>query len=197
MTVPAARRPVRTTGPKVLTFVGVAVVVVAVVLGAAGAFFVAAGAVDHKSREDLQRQVDDTAVVSLAPGQTQSVELTAAMRYMVWPEPGTTRSAATTPVVTDLDGDKLSVEAYDSLDWASGLSAWSFRPTQTGTHEVTAPDVAVVLAPEIPAAPPDVGAYASLVGVLTLVLATALGFVGLAMTIGGAVWWSTRAKHGP
>lgn len=178
-----------------MTFAGIAVLVLAIVVGVGGGYFLAAGAVDHKSREEIATQVRDTAIVSVMPGETRSVELTSGMSYTLWPEPGTAQGSP--PVVTDAAGDELAVNVYGSVDWASGLSAWWFLPRQTGTYDITASDVPVVLAPHVAPAPPDVGVYSSLVGMLGVLSAVVLAVVGLALAISGGIWWARRAGGTP
>jgi len=156
-------------------------------------------------------------VVAVEPGQTETVELEADTLYQLWVLGPSARYEPVSPY----PGDECVPSAFGAFPAAVGPGGQEVRVRPaTGRHEVTVSghtanarwqlttDVAGTYQIEAPewctssstlALVEGDGIWAMLGGIgLMVVLWIVAGFLGLAglgMTLGGALWWSSRKKR--
>ncbi|MCL2092395.1 MAG: hypothetical protein FWH11_14540 [Micrococcales bacterium] len=178
-----------TTGAKVLTFIGIASLVLGVAGVVVGAAFIAKlQAITDGSGSGVVGRIDSD--------QTVTVDLDANKRYAVWI---VSSSDSTTyshdPVVTSPDGRDIDVTPVSSTTTGSTggtsvTSGWIFSTAEAGDHEISAPDLSsghlVVTSEDLII---QVG-----IGVVLLVVGIGIGFCGLVLTLVGAIWWASRKK---
>lgn len=203
-----------TTGPKVLTFIGIAVLVLSIGIGVGGGLLLASGvhSLDANIRE-IDSKVDAAAIATIQPGQTETVTLGSRTSYTLWlgadyrvPDAGPDGSASssTRPVVTDPTGTSLTVSTstYSNLSGGTdeSLEGWRFTSRDAGVYEITAAADGPTLQ-LMPGVEVDVlidgatGAARAVGGGLLVATGTGLGTIGVGLLIGGAVWWSVRSKN--
>ncbi|MDR3068985.1 MAG: hypothetical protein LBU50_05735, partial [Cellulomonas sp.] len=133
--------PTSTAGPKVLTFVGIAVLVLAIAMGVGGGVAVASGASSVGSLSEIDLEVDSAALVTIQPGQTETVELTAHTEYELWLGTDAGTDSGSRPTVTGPDGDSIlvSTSRYTSSSWEDdeSLRGWGFTSQAAGRYEIT------------------------------------------------------------
>ena len=201
MTVPAGARPVSTTGPKWMTFIGVGLLALALV--AAVVTVVAFVRVLPFGVVKSDGTPGDDVVLALDVGQTGQVSLDADTLYTIWavtdgrliPDP---------PSVTGLDGDDVKVATSSVSSSASSgryeaVARWEFTTDGAGTYTVTAQPV-IVNGTYGMFAVTEGTSVGSLVGgvgvtVVGMIVAIGSGLVGLPMAIGGGIWWGSRRKQ--
>lgn len=208
MTVPPAPRP-SITGPAWMTWIGIVLLVatVAIAVGTVGLFL----SLLPTGYLASDGGPGDEAIASIEAGETAEVELAAGTSYallLVRPQ----EAPADGPSGDLLSGDVLiggpdGVEApadrapaVDMNVAAGGFVAESlagFRTTGAGVHTVSVPaalddePTSVLLVEDREPVGFIGGVFGSIGGVFAVLL---LGASGLALTIGGALWWSSRRR---
>lgn len=177
------------TGAKVLTFLGVA----SLVLGIAG---VVAGVVFMVQPVAAVVDGSGSGVVSrIGSGETVTVDLGADKTYAVWIVSDSDSGAYSgDPVVTSPGGRDIDVRSSSSTTGRSGgtsaTSGWVFTTDEAGDYEITAPWLSsgdLVLTSE------DLVVKIG-IGIALLVVGIGLGGLGLVLTIVGIIWWVSRRK---
>ena len=200
-----APRPLSTstTGPKVLTFIGIAVLVLSIGIGVGGGVLIASGVrtLDENIRE-IDSKVDDAAIATIQPGETETVTLASRTRYTLWLGSDSTSSAW--PVVTDPSGASVAVSTnrYTSSSWEAdeSIEGWRFTSQAAGAYEITAaadgPTLQLMPGIELDTLVDSAGgAVRAVGGGLLVATGLGLGTVGVGLLVGGAVWWSVRSKN--
>jgi len=195
-----------TRGAKILTVVGAVLCVGAVVLGVATARqFVGLLPLDVLGSDGTS----GSAVVGTvgAPGTAQ-IQLKAD-RYAILiaqRQPGGHGGLAGSLSVTAPDGTQVATDAgaQVSLNTERGgvtaRSIGAFVAPEPGLYTVTAPGMAdgstatVMLTPDKDFAPFFTGIFSTVLGVFGVII---VGFLGLATTIGGIVWWAVARRPRP
>ncbi len=196
-------RPVSTstTGPKVLTFIGIAVLVLSIGMGVGGGVLIASGV---SSAEESDRDIDTVAIATIQPGQTETVELDSRTSYTLRIETDGSVGSSSRPTVTDPDGDSLMVSTSSgtssSREADESLRGWRFTSQQAGRYEITAasggPTLQLVQSVDLDALIDGfTGVLGAVGGGFLITGALMLGAVGLGLLIGGIVWWSARSKN--
>ena len=190
-----------TTGPKVLTTIGAVMAVLGLVTGAIAALLVVTGIGDLNDLDTFDTSVDAAAITTVEPGQTHTAVLEARTRYTLWAKDVEHQPAAA-PVVVAPGGTTPPVSPWTYTVNGATRYGWTFTSSQAGAYEVTAPEegptVAVVPGPELDALISGVtGLLKTVIGTVLVFIAAVVGLPGLAMAIGGGIWWSactTRTK---
>lgn len=197
---PYSLRPLKTstTGARVLTLLGVLLLVVAVVVGVVGIRSVTS------TVSDPLEPGGSSVVIARGPSTSPVVlEAEAGRTYsLVALDPTSARTVVATADVTGPDGEPTRVVPVDETTWLSfdgfTISRFaSFTATSAGTYtiEVTPGqgrswDVAVA----------DPGAVESLardffLGVVLIVVGAIGAGVGLVLSISGGIWWGVRRSN--
>ncbi|MCL2092396.1 MAG: hypothetical protein FWH11_14545 [Micrococcales bacterium] len=189
-----------TTGPKVLTFIGIALLVLLTGLGVGGGALFVSGL---SSIAEINSEVDTEAITTVLPGQTATVDLSADTKYTLWR--GTVADqgiSGSEPAVTDPRGRSVTVTTatYTSSSRDEVFESWRFTTQEAGTHQISA----AADGPALQLLPDNVverlvdGAIGvvQVSGGFGMVLAAiVVAPIGLGLLIGGAVWWSVRSKN--
>ncbi len=204
MTYPASPAKTSTTGPKILTFGGIGLLVVTAVL----AVFVVRlflsvlplGIVDS----DGSPGPDAVGGTDVPGSVTLTLETdTAYTVYLAFPS-NTAAALSEDPTVTDAMGTILpGLPAPASTSTIGGVSAegvHTFRTSAAGEYTIDVPELAdpdstpwatavVTEGDDLPAF--FSGLFGTVFGVF---LAIGLGVLGLGMVVGGGIWWYVRSR---
>ena len=178
---PPVVRPLSTStkGAKILTFMGIGLLVLMLAAGVGGGFLFASGV----SQAQEEEYVDEVVL----PGETATVRLAAGTSYTLR-SVRSYRSTVDWPTVTDPAGIPVKVRTVSS----SSTSGWRFRSSTAGSYQIAASPYGSPL--ELSRTDPP-GIASTVGGVFTLMTATFLGLIAVGMIIGGGIWWSARAKN--
>ncbi|MBD9700346.1 hypothetical protein IGS67_12765 [Flavimobilis sp. GY10621] len=180
----------KTRGAKILTFLGIGLGLVSLVLLVVG-FSQITSAVAQGTTE-----LTETIVTVPSPG-TRDTELAAGSTYEIWATQSTTFSPSVTDItVTDPTGAVVALSGATNAPDLSDLGidlVGRFTTTETGTYTVTVPEGADVVLT-------SAGAFDDLVSTLTagggmLVGGFLLGSLAFLMTVAGAIWWGVAASN--
>ncbi|GGM23599.1 hypothetical protein ACFQBY_18580 [Promicromonospora citrea] len=200
---PAPARP-RKTGPKVLTFVGVGVLVLGIVLGVVGGVGTARGIADMVPADLVTAQ---GTAGSDAIGVEQSTtpltfEATEPGAYIVYEvSRGPAALLAPSAVTAEGPGGPVHIMPPDQSG-ALPINGWSVYPLgvigleDPGSHtlvvdeRMATPDAAIAVG-----APLDVDSTLAIgTGGLVLLGGFLLGGLGFALTVAGAIWWAVAKR---
>ncbi|WP_250445376.1 hypothetical protein [Actinotalea sp. C106] len=195
-------------GPKILTFSGVAALALSIAAGVVAAvmFF---GLLPTGVLSSNGGDGPDAVASVEAPG-TMQVDLEADVAYAFYLARDAGMSNArleARPEVTGPDGQEMAVSSAPSVSGNIGrgstraATVGGFRAGSSGTHTVDVPgalfagdDARVILVEDQEVMPFVTGIFGTVVLVL---VAVALGTVGLGLTVGGIVWWVVRRRSTP
>ena len=181
----------KTRGAKILTFLGVGLGLLSLVLLVVG-FSQIASAVATGATVLTEK------IVSVPSPGTRDTELAAGSTYEIWATQSTTFSPSVTDVtVTDPTGAVVALSGATTAPDMSDLGielVGRFTTTETGTYTLTVGEGAdeVVLT--------SAGALDDLVSTLTsgggmIVGGFLLGSLAFFMTVAGAIWWGVAASN--
>ncbi len=187
----SAPPPKTSTGAaKVLTFTGIAGLILGAVGVVVGILFMV------QPIKAITDGSGDGVIGRVGSGETITVDLSANKSYAVWIVSSTDGGTYSgDPIVTDPDGDQISVSSTTSsrsgsAGGTSATSGWTFTSKAAGTYEISAPHLSsgdLVLTSEDLIIKVGIGAIMLIIGI-------GIGVVGFGLTLGGAIWWGSRKK---